>query len=80
MKSLLTCYLFFFLISSYAQENLTYQKPHKNVLELAEAPLAPSIRMDNKGENIVLLYRSAYKTIEELSETEMRLVAYVLIL
>ena len=73
MKSLLTCYLFFFLISSYAQENLTYQKPHKNVLELAEAPLAPSIRMDNKGENIVLLYRSAYKTIEELSETEMRL-------
>ncbi len=73
MKSLLTCYLFLFLISGYAQENLTYQKPHQNILELAEAPLAPSILMDSKGENIVFLYRSAYKTIEELSETEMRL-------
>ncbi|WP_417196567.1 prolyl oligopeptidase family serine peptidase [Bizionia sp.] len=73
MKSLLTCCLFLFVISGYAQENLTYQKPHQNILELAEAPLAPSIRMDSKGENIVFLYRSAYKTIEELSETEMRL-------
>ncbi|OBX23168.1 MULTISPECIES: S9 family peptidase [Bizionia] len=73
MKSLLTCCLFLFVISGYAQENLTYQKPHQNILELAEAPLAPSIRMDSNGENIVFLYRSAYKTIEELSETEMRL-------
>lgn len=73
MKSLLTCCLFLFLISGYAQENLTYQNPHKNILDLAEAPLAPSIRMDSEGKNIVFLYRSAYKTIEELSETEMRL-------
>jgi len=73
MKSLLTCCLFLFVLSGYAQENLTYQKPHQNILELAEAPLAPSIRMDSNGENIVFLYRSAYKTIEELSETEMRL-------
>ncbi|WP_452220284.1 prolyl oligopeptidase family serine peptidase [Lacinutrix salivirga] len=73
MKSLLSCCLLLFVILGYSQENLTYQKPHKNILELAEAPLAPSIRMDNEGENIVFLYRSAYKSIEELSETEMRL-------
>ena len=64
--------LFFFTLAS-SQENLGYQKPHDNILELAEAPLAPSIRMDNKGENIVFLYRSNFKSIEELSETEMRL-------
>lgn len=29
--------------------------------------------MDNKGENFVFLYRSNFKSIEELSETEMRL-------
>ena len=58
---------------SFGQENLTYQKPDKSILELAEAPLAPSIRMDSKGENIVFLYRSKYKTIEELSEEELRL-------
>ena len=58
---------------SFGQENLTYQKPDKNILDLAEAPLAPSIRMDSKGENIVFLYRSKYKSIEELSEEELRL-------
>ncbi|SNR63369.1 Dipeptidyl aminopeptidase/acylaminoacyl peptidase [Lutibacter flavus] len=57
----------------YSQENITYQKPPQEILELAEAPLAPSIRMDNKGEKIVFLYRSNFKNIEELSETEMRL-------
>ncbi|HEX9826060.1 MAG TPA: prolyl oligopeptidase family serine peptidase [Flavobacteriaceae bacterium] len=67
--------IFFILLSlfNFGQENLTYQKPHKNILELAEAPLAPSIRMDSKGENIVFLYRSNYKTIDELSEEELRL-------
>jgi len=37
---------------SYSQENLTYQKPPKEILELAEAPLAPLMRMDEKGENL----------------------------
>lgn len=73
MKHVFTLCLFLCLSFGFSQENLTYQKPHQNILELAEAPLAPSIRMDNKGENIVFLYRSNYKTIEELSETELRL-------
>lgn len=73
MKSWINYILLFIVIAGYSQENLSYQKPHKNVLELAEAPLAPSTIMDSKGENIVFLYRSAYKSIEELSETEMRL-------
>lgn len=58
---------------NFGQENLTYQKPNKDILDLAEAPLAPSIRMDSKGENIVFLYRSKFKTIDELSEEELRL-------
>ncbi len=58
---------------TYAQENVTYQKPTKEILELAEAPLAPNIRMDDQGENIVFLYRSNFKSIETLSEKEMRL-------
>ena len=71
-KLLLYCFLILGM-SLTAQENLTYQKPSKEILELAEAPLAPSIRMDTKGENIVFLNRSNYKTIEELSEEELRL-------
>mgnify|MGYP000563161577 CR=1 FL=1 len=73
MKRIFTLCLFLSFSFIFSQENLTYQKPHQNILELAEAPLAPSIRMDSKGENMVFLYRSAYKTIEELSETELRL-------
>jgi len=56
-----------------AQENLDYQKPSNEILELVDVPLAPSVLMDNKKENMVLSYRDAYKTIEELSRQELRL-------
>ncbi|NNK87144.1 MAG: S9 family peptidase [Flavobacteriaceae bacterium] len=68
--------LFLFLLNValvFPQENLTYQKPPEEILKLAEAPLAPSLRIDSKGENMVFLSRSKYKSIQELSETEMRL-------
>ena len=73
MKKLLFICVLFVSVFLYAQENITYQKPPQEILELAEAPLAPSMRMDHKGENFVFLYRSSFKTIEELSEKEMRL-------
>jgi len=73
MKTSLFHLILFITFISFGQENLTYQKPHQNILELAESPMAPSIRIDSKGNNIVFLYRSSFKTIDELSETEMRL-------
>ena len=57
----------------HAQIDLNYQKPPKEILDLFDAPLAPSTVFDYKNENIVLLYRSQYKSIAELSETELRL-------
>ncbi|WP_299437150.1 prolyl oligopeptidase family serine peptidase [uncultured Aquimarina sp.] len=57
----------------HAQENLEYQKPVKEILDLVDVPLAPSIRIDQKGEHMIFLYRDGYKTITELSEKEMRL-------
>lgn len=65
--------LLLFLNFSYAQENLEYQKPPASILELIDTPLAPAVVIDDKGENVVLLYRDQYKSIEELSETELRL-------
>jgi len=56
-----------------AQGGLTYQEPPQQIKEMVDAPLAPSVRIDNKGENVVLLFRNAYKTIAELSEEELRL-------
>lgn len=73
MKNLFFTFLLLLTTFMYSQENLTYQKPPKEILDLVEAPLAPIMRMDDNGENFVFLYRSNFKTIEELSETEMRL-------
>ena len=67
MRSLLLIFILFLNTSSFAQENLTYQKPPQDILELAEAPLAPSVQIDSRGENIVFLYRNNFKSIEELS-------------
>jgi dipeptidyl aminopeptidase/acylaminoacyl peptidase len=56
-----------------AQIDIQYQSPHKDIMDLADAPLAPLIRLNNDRSLGLLLYRSAYKSIEELSETELRL-------
>jgi dipeptidyl aminopeptidase/acylaminoacyl peptidase len=63
--------LFYFQVRG--QGALTYQEPPKEIKDLVDAPLAPIVRIDSKAENIVLLYRNAFKTITELSEEELRL-------
>jgi hypothetical protein len=69
-------FIIFFFIAlgiANAQEDITYQKPPKEILDLADVPQTPLVLIDDENENIVLLHRSKYKTIVELSETEMRL-------
>jgi dipeptidyl aminopeptidase/acylaminoacyl peptidase len=56
-----------------AQENLSYQKPPKEILELADYERAPSVNMDSKKEYMLLSYRSTYKTLDDLNQEEMRL-------
>lgn len=73
MRALVLSFFFLLSLFSYGQLNLDYQKPDPSIMALADAPLAPRLSMDRKGENFIFLYRSTYKTIDELSETEMRL-------
>lgn len=66
----------YFLLSGlfgFAQQNLTYQTPPDEILELADVELAPGVQIDSKGEYMVLISRNQYKSIAELSETELRL-------
>ncbi|SMG18249.1 Prolyl oligopeptidase family protein [Marivirga sericea] len=72
-KVLYLILLIFFSWNLTAQENLQYQEPPNEILELVNAPLAPSVLIDNKGENVVLIFRDPYKSIAELSEEELRL-------
>jgi hypothetical protein len=73
MKQILAALLVLFVFFGYTQENIGYQKPSKEILELVDAPLAPSVLLTDDGEHMILLYRDYYKTIAELSETELRL-------
>ena len=74
MKKLLT---FLFIGISFsaitAQENVTYQKPSKEILELADYQRAPTVNMDSKKEYMLLSYRNTYKTLDDLNQEEMRL-------
>jgi dipeptidyl aminopeptidase/acylaminoacyl peptidase len=72
-KCILLITILFLTVNLFAQEKLGYQQPPEAIMDLVNAPLAPAVLIDSKGENVVLLYRDAYKSIAELSETEMRL-------
>ncbi|CAM4016912.1 prolyl oligopeptidase family serine peptidase [Flavobacterium antarcticum] len=73
MKNILYLLLFIAFSTANAQENLTYQKPPKEILDLADYERAPSVSMDTKKEYMLLSYRNTYKTLDELSQEEMRL-------
>jgi dipeptidyl aminopeptidase/acylaminoacyl peptidase len=74
MKKLSLVLLFFlFVFTGFTQENLTYQKPSAEILELVDAPLAPSVLMNDDYSMMILRYRNTFKTIQELSEEELRL-------
>lgn len=58
---------------AFAQENLTYQKPSKSILDLADYQKAPTVSMDTKKETILFMYRNTYKTLDDLNQEELRL-------
>ena len=59
--------------SMLAQENLGYQKPSKEILDLVEFERAPSVSMDTKKEWMLLSHRNTYKTLDDLNQDELRL-------
>ncbi|MBL4648210.1 MAG: prolyl oligopeptidase family serine peptidase, partial [Aureispira sp.] len=55
------------------EDNLSYQKPPKEILDLVDVPRAPFVHMDRKGKYMLFIYRDSYQTIAALSEEELRL-------
>jgi hypothetical protein len=70
-KLLLLCALL--PLIGFGQLDLNYQQPHKNILELADAPMPPSMSINPNGSKALLIYRNQYQTIEDLAEDELRL-------
>lgn len=56
-----------------AQIDLDYQLPPKEILELADVQLPPATMLNSEGNLFILAERNQYKSIEELSQKEMRL-------
>ena len=70
-KTVLSILFFFSIIK--AQENYSYQKPPKEILELVDVRLPPRVLIDENRSYIVYLYRDSYKSISELSDPEIKL-------
>lgn len=65
--------LFFVACSTFAQENLGYQRPPEAIAKLLEAPLTPFVSFSPDKQWMLLLDRSDFPTIEQLSRPELRI-------
>jgi len=59
--------------STYAQENIGYQRPPEAIAKLLEAPLTPFVSFSPDKQWMLLLDRSDFPTIEQLSRPELRI-------
>ena len=58
---------------SFTQVDISYQEPPMEILQLADISPLPSVRIDDKGEWMLLLKRSNFKSLEELAAKEYKL-------
>ena len=60
--------LFFTQTTLKGQENLSYQKPSKEIMELFDYQKAPGVLMDEKKETLIFTYTNTYKTLDDLNQ------------
>ena len=60
-------------VALFAQDNLTYQRPPEEIASLVEAPLTPLVTFSPDKQWMILLERSDYPSIEQLSRPELRI-------
>jgi dipeptidyl aminopeptidase/acylaminoacyl peptidase len=73
MKNLLCIVLILSGFAVIAQESITYQRPPDDIAKLIEAPLTPGVTTSHDNAWMVMLERSDFPTIEELSRPELRI-------
>jgi len=58
---------------AFSQESINYQTPSDEILDLVEYDRPPSVAYDSDKNFMLFLYRDNYKSIEDLSQKELRL-------
>jgi dipeptidyl aminopeptidase/acylaminoacyl peptidase len=61
------------IISSQAQNAITYQTPPKAIADLVNAPVTPQANFSSSGDFMLLLERAGNPSIEELAQPELRI-------
>lgn len=59
--------------ATFGQQNIDYQKPPQEILDLVDVELAPSSFFNSKKDLLVAVQRDAFVTIEAMSREELRL-------
>src|SRR5215218_3211673 len=65
--------LVFVCFFSFAQDDVTYQTPPKDILDLVMAKPTPGVNIDSKGEWVIVTERSSFPTIEDMAQPELRI-------
>ncbi|WP_212000285.1 S9 family peptidase [Chitinophaga sp. HK235] len=73
MRKLVLTLSVFITFRAYAQDALKYQTPAQSIMELAMAAPSPSVTFSSKGDLMLIMDRTGFPTIEELSQPEYRL-------
>jgi dipeptidyl aminopeptidase/acylaminoacyl peptidase len=68
-----TLVLLFFSTFTFAQDDVSYKTPPKDIMDLVMARPTPAVSIDNKAEWMVLQGRSDFPSIEELAQPEWRI-------
>ena len=63
--------LFYFQVN--AQDAIEYKTPPTAILNLANAKLTPTVSINDKGDWMLIMERSAMPTVEELAQPELRI-------
>ncbi|MBV9987839.1 MAG: hypothetical protein JO301_09175, partial [Chitinophagaceae bacterium] len=72
-KLLLIVFLLGGVVSTFAQDAVSYQLPPKEMADLLLAKPTPGVNIDSKGEWMLLAERNSYPTVEELGQPELRI-------
>lgn len=73
LKALLSVVILFVYSYSFSQDEAKYQTPPKDIMDLVLAKPTPSVSVDDKAEWMLLIERSDFPTIDELSQPELRI-------
>lgn len=73
MKSILSVLFISLVTLTRAQENITYQKPSAEILQLAEYERPPAVSISPDESWMLFSYRPTYKSLEDLHQPELRL-------